>query len=117
MDILDRIIDFIAAATADPALFEAELDASTTGLPSVLLNELILQLREKPLRFEKKALSVSRVLHPTITYEVDDDEVVLVLPTPASDADVPGGCRLTETFVRFTVLADGVVTLKVPSLE
>ena len=58
-DILDRIIEFVDATTADPSLLDAELDASTTGLPSVLLDELILQLRETPLQFERKRLTAS----------------------------------------------------------
>lgn len=89
VDILDRIIEFIEATTADPTLFEKQLDASTTGLPRVLLDELIRQLKEEPLRLETKRLSAGRALHPTITYDIDDDQIVLVLPTPPVRAHLP----------------------------
>lgn len=88
-DILDRIIEFIEASTSDPALLDAELDASTTGLPGVLLDELILQLREKPLQLERRRLATDRVRQPAISYDIDDDEMVLVLPAPTVDADAP----------------------------
>ncbi|CAJ1501171.1 hypothetical protein [[Mycobacterium] burgundiense] len=88
-DILDRIIEFIEVATADPQFFERHLDSSTTGLPSVLLEELIEQLKTKPLHFERKRLATVSGLRPGFTYLIDDDEVVLTLPTPQADADVP----------------------------
>jgi hypothetical protein len=88
-DILDRIIEFVEATTADPTLLDAELDASTTGLPSVLLDELVLRLRETPLQFERKRLTANSAQHPTITYDVDDDEIVLVLPAPVVGSEVP----------------------------
>ncbi|WP_167106456.1 hypothetical protein [Mycobacterium sp. DL592] len=86
-DILDRIIEFIEAGTADPTLLGAELDSSTTGLPGVLLDELILQLMNTPLHLDKKQLSSRAATHPTISYSVQDDEVVLVLPAPSEEAD------------------------------
>ena len=89
LDILDRMIEFIEATTADPALFDAELDSSTTGLPNVLLDELILQLKESPLRLESKRLNVSTAMRPAIVYGVDDDEIVLMLPTPPEGAELP----------------------------
>jgi hypothetical protein len=88
-DILDRIIEFVEATTADPTLLDAELDASTTGLPSVLLDELVLRLRETPLQFERKRLTANSAQHPTITYDVDDEEIVLVLPAPAVGSEMP----------------------------
>lgn len=89
IDILDRIIEFVEAATADPTLFDLHLDASTTGLPSVLLRELIEQLREEPLRFERKRLTGRNSSQPAIIYSVDDDEIVLILPTSEVDNDLP----------------------------
>jgi hypothetical protein len=88
-DILDRMIEFIEATTADPALFDADLDSSTTGLPNVLLDELILQLKESPLRLERKRLNVSTAMRPAVVYGVDDDEIVLMLPTPPEGAELP----------------------------
>ncbi|WP_231991905.1 hypothetical protein [Mycobacterium sp. ACS4331] len=88
-DILDRIIEFIEDATADPQFFDRDLDSSTTGLPTVLLNELIEQLKDKPLHFERRGLTAAKALRPAFAYLVDDDEIVLTLPTPQADADLP----------------------------
>lgn len=88
-DILDRIIEFIEATTADPSLLDAELDDSTTGLPSVLLAELIRQLKEHPLRFERTRLSRNSASRPALRYDIDDDEIVLVLPAPPSNSELP----------------------------
>lgn len=89
IDILDRIIEFVEATTADPALFEADLDPSTTGLPTVLLDELIVRLRETPIQSVRKRPSGGTALRPSITYDIDDDEIVLVLPAEAGNGDLP----------------------------
>ncbi|WP_234897814.1 hypothetical protein [Mycolicibacterium vanbaalenii] len=89
IDILDRIIEFVEAAAADPTLLDRYLDSSTTGLPDVLLHELIKQLREEPLDFEPKRLTSRGSRQPAITYDVDDDEIVLELPAPGADPDLP----------------------------
>lgn len=88
-DILDRIIEFIEETTADPNVFDRDLSSSTTGLPGVLLDELVLQLRENPLRFERRRLAANNALNPRITYNVDDDEIELILPAPQVDRDLP----------------------------
>ena len=89
-DILDRIIEFVEATTADAGLLEREdLDAANTGLPSVLLDELMHQLKEAPLTFERKRIRADIAFQPRITYLVDDDEVVLEMPTPAASTDLP----------------------------
>lgn len=90
VDILDRIIEFVEATSADPALLGLELDSSNTGLPVVLLNELSQQLREKPVRWEPRRSSGAAALErPTIAYNVDADEIVVNLPYPAASPEVP----------------------------
>ena len=89
VDILDRILEFVEATTADPTLFEGDLDASTTGLPSVLLEELIVRLRETPIQSARKRSAANVALRPAVVYNVDDDEIVLVLPARAVDTDLP----------------------------
>lgn len=89
IDILDRIIEFVEATTADPALFEAELDPSTTGLPTVLLDELIVRLRETPMQAARKRPGGNMALRPSISYDIDDDQIVLVLPAGAGESDLP----------------------------
>ncbi len=89
VDILDRIIEFIQEATDDPTVFDRELNASTTGLPSVLLDELVLQLKDAPLQIQRKRRTGAVLSEPTVTYLIDDDEIVLEMPTPAGGSDLP----------------------------
>ncbi|WP_233209466.1 hypothetical protein [Mycobacterium sp. ENV421] len=88
-DILDRIIEFIEEFTVNPALLDAALDSSTTGLPGVLLEELILQLKENPLHLQKRRSRTTAASHPAITYSIEDDEIVLALPTPSEGGALP----------------------------
>lgn len=89
-DILDRVIEFVQEATADPSLLDRnDLDDSNTGLPSVLLDELMRQLKEQPLTFERKRVTTNKRSHPRVTYLVDDDEIVLEMPTPVGGDDLP----------------------------
>lgn len=89
-DILDRVIEFVEATIADPSLLERDdLDASNTGLPCVLLDELMRQLKEAPLTFERKRIRADVAFRPRVTYLVDDDEIVLEMPTPAGSTDLP----------------------------
>ncbi|WP_245850571.1 hypothetical protein [Mycobacterium angelicum] len=89
VDILDRIIEFVEATTDNPTLFDADLDASTTGLPTVLLDELTARLRENPVRHAHKRRATNTSSSPAITYNVDDDEIVLTLPAPAAGTAMP----------------------------
>jgi hypothetical protein len=90
VDILDRIIEFVEAANVNPSLLDEDLDSSTTGLPSALLSELIDQLREKPFRWKNHRSSAGNTaVRPTISYCVDDDEVVVAVPYPAVEPEVP----------------------------
>lgn len=89
VDILDRIIEFIEATTADPSLFELDLDASTTGLPDILLNKLIRQLTDSPVKIERKQVAARAFRQPAITYDIDDDQIVVDLQAVGADADWP----------------------------
>ncbi len=86
-DVLDRIIEFVEEAAANPEIFELQLESSTTGLPSVLLDELILQLRDAPEREQQPRTFTKLNGQPAITYDTDDDEIVLVLPPPPDDGE------------------------------
>ena len=88
-DILDRIIEFIQEATVDPSIFDRELNAGTTGLPSVLLDELIKQLKDAPLHIQRRRVGAGALGRQSVVYLVDDDEIVLELPTPAEGLGSP----------------------------
>ncbi|AWT52228.1 hypothetical protein D806_012400 [Mycolicibacterium smegmatis MKD8] len=88
-DILDRIIEFIEESTADPTVFDRELNAATTGLPSVLLDELVKQLKDASLHVERRRPTTQGSARPAISYLVDDDEIVLVLPTLQAHSAIP----------------------------
>ncbi len=89
IDILDRIIEFLEATTADPTLLDIELDSSTTGLPTVLVDELVGLLREKPIKVTGRSSVVGVKSRPDIAYSVRDDEVVVRLPYPKLGAEKP----------------------------
>ncbi|WP_232007750.1 hypothetical protein, partial [Mycobacterium gordonae] len=89
VDILDRVIEFVEATAADPSLFEVELDASTTGLPGVLLEQLISRLRETPPPTARKRTVTKTRQRPEVLYNIDDDEIVLVLRAGALDNGQP----------------------------
>lgn len=89
VDILDRIIEFIEATTADPTLLDIELDSSTTGLPTVLVEELVIQLRDKPIRVTSRSSAVGAKNRPRIAYSVRDDEIVVRLPYPKAGVESP----------------------------
>lgn len=88
-DILDRIIEFIQEATVDPTIFDRELNPGTTGLPSVLLYELVQQLKDAPLHIKRRRISAGAISRPSVVYLIDDDEIVLELPTPSGRVDLP----------------------------
>jgi hypothetical protein len=90
LDILDRIFDFVESVADDPQLLSEDLDTSTTGLPSVLLNELVQRVRAAPLAWKGKRRSPT-VSHsrPTLCYAPDDDQVYVKVPYPTSHPDVP----------------------------
>lgn len=103
VDILDRIIEFVVAVTDDPGLLGAELDSSTTGLPVVLVDELVTQLYDKPVRWSARNLGgVAAFRRPFVAYDPDDDEIYVGLPFPASGADQPWRVSvdgdITETY-------------------
>lgn len=79
-DILDRIIEFVEAITADPSLLDLKLDASTTGLPRVLLDDLIVRLRQSPVHIKRQQVSARRSTSPAIVLNTEDVEVDIALP-------------------------------------
>ena len=90
VDILDRIIEFVEATSVDPQLLEADLDSSNTGLPEVILDELIQQLRVNPMRWNTRNRSgATGSKRPVIAYDVDDDEIFVALPSPTIGSDEP----------------------------
>ncbi|BBZ20876.1 hypothetical protein MGAD_52110 [Mycolicibacterium gadium] len=90
IDILDRIIEFVLATNDDPELLERELESSTTGLPTVLLAELISRLRETPLKWTRSSGGASAgAKRIAIRYNADDDQVVVDLPYPAKRSEEP----------------------------
>jgi hypothetical protein len=89
IDILDRVIEFLEAVTTDPTLLDLELDSSTTGLPTVLVDELVSLLQEKPVKVTGRSATVGVKSRPSIAYNFRDDEVVVRLPYPKIGAEEP----------------------------
>ena len=90
VDILDRIIEFVIEVTDEPSLLDMDLDSSTTGLPDVLLRELVTQLRDKPIRWgQQSSAGASVTKGPYLGYDFDNDEIFVGLPHPASGGEEP----------------------------
>ncbi|WP_037182163.1 hypothetical protein [Rhodococcoides fascians] len=94
VDVLDRIIDFLAYTLEHPDTWnDLELDTSTTGLPSVLLSGLIEHLHERPFLAAEDGVAAPRGIRqrriPLISFSVQDDEVLIDVPYPDNGADEP----------------------------
>lgn len=94
VDVLDRIMEFLVYTLEHPDSWnDLELDTSTTGLPSLLLSGLIEHLREHPFLTDEDGSTVpSGIRHrriPLVSYSVQDDEVLVGVPYPDKDADMP----------------------------
>ncbi|UOT04487.1 hypothetical protein MPY17_01580 [Rhodococcus opacus] len=94
VDILDRIIEFLAFTLEKPEVWNnLELDTSTTGLPTVLLNGLIEYLHERPFLSTGDGTAAPRGIRqrrtPVISYSVQDDEVLVGVPYPDVEAAAP----------------------------
>ena len=93
IDILNRIIEFIEFTVHTEAWFEQELDleTSTTGLPTLMLNRLIELLKERPFGSGPRPSTprARRRRKPTIAYLPLDRQIVVEVPYPDSDPDVP----------------------------
>ncbi|MGE2718451.1 hypothetical protein [Mycolicibacterium celeriflavum] len=90
VDILDRIIEVVDAAVVDPGLLDSGLDTATTGLPTVLVDELVHQLRNHPVEWKgRRATGGSVQRRPALAYSVDDDQLVVSVPYPRSSPELP----------------------------
>ncbi|MCV7176153.1 hypothetical protein H7H98_10395 [Mycolicibacterium sphagni] len=90
VDILDRIIEFVEASNENAQLLDAALESSTTGLPTVLLHELIERLRDAPLRWARLGRgSVTSTKRIAISYDAEDDQLVVSLPYPTKGSEEP----------------------------
>ena len=89
VDILDRIIEIVEYAAEAPDSL-AELSTSTTGLPSVLLDELIRELRYKRMHWKgRRATGRSAQQRPVLAYCLTDDEIVVRVPYPRFRPELP----------------------------
>ncbi|MFI6957046.1 hypothetical protein ACIBJI_26720 [Nocardia sp. NPDC050408] len=91
VDIVDRIIEFADYTREHPDLAnDLNLDTSTTGLPSLLLEALIERWTERPFGAVAVAATRSvRARRPVLAYSRTDDQIVVEVPYPAESADVP----------------------------
>lgn len=90
IDILDRIIEVVDAAVTSPDLLDAELDSSTTGLPDVIVDELVKQLRDRPPGWKGRRAGRSGVQRrPVLHYSVDDDQLLVAIPYPRVNPESP----------------------------
>lgn len=90
VDILDRIIEVVDATVTNPVLLDSGLDSSTTGLPDVIVEELVHQLRDNPLGWKGKRATRGGVQRrPVLHYAVDDDQLMVAIPYPRVGGELP----------------------------
>ncbi|TLF80945.1 hypothetical protein [Nocardia cyriacigeorgica] len=91
VDIIDRIIDFAAYMLDHPEVAnDLDLDTSTTGLPNLLLDELIDRLKVRPFGSATvEPAAVARQRRPVVSYSRIDDAIVLGIPYPAYSPETP----------------------------
>ncbi|MEE2032319.1 hypothetical protein [Rhodococcus chondri] len=93
VDILNRIIEFVqfTVNTEGWAASDIDLETSTTGLPTLLLDKLIDLLRERPFGSGPRLVvpRARRRRKPTIAFLPLDRQVVVEVPYPDIDPDVP----------------------------
>lgn len=91
VDIVDRIIEFADYAREHPDYAnDLDLDTSTTGIPSLLLDALIDRWKDKP--FGAAAGTTERIARsrrPVPAYSRTDDQIVVEVPCPPVGADSP----------------------------
>ncbi len=93
IDLLDRIIDFIAFTVHDKdwSSSDIDLDTSTTGLPTVLLERLVELLEEQPFGRGSRAPAPPRRRRrkPGIVLSPLDRQVLVQVPYPDVDPGSP----------------------------
>ncbi|MGW5454748.1 hypothetical protein [Nocardia sp. NPDC003979] len=91
VDIVDRIIEFAEYAREHPEVAnDLDLDTSTTGLPSVMLEALIDRFEERPFGSSTaESGRVGRSRRPVIAYSRSDDQVVVEVPFPDRGSEFP----------------------------
>jgi hypothetical protein len=92
VDILDRIVEFLIFTMdhADP-WNDLTLETSTTGLPTLVLDGLINRLKDQPFGGDASRgdRGVPRRHSPMISYAAETDQVVVGVPYPENNSQVP----------------------------
>ncbi|MCK0093735.1 hypothetical protein MWU77_23475 [Rhodococcus sp. F64268] len=93
VDILNRIIEFVqfTVNNEDWAASDLDLETSTTGLPTLLLEKLIELLRDRPFGSGPRPVvpRARRRRKPTIAFLPLDRQIVVEVPYPDIDPEVP----------------------------
>ncbi|MEV1133389.1 hypothetical protein [Rhodococcus coprophilus] len=93
VDILNRIIEFVGFTvnTEGWAASDLDLETSTTGLPTLLLDKLIELLRDRPFGSGPRPVvaRARRRRKPTIAFLPLDRQVVVEVPYPDVEPQVP----------------------------
>lgn len=93
IDILNRIIEFLlfTASTEGWAESDIDLETSTTGLPTILLDRLIELVAERPFGSGPRPVvpRQRRMRKPTIAFLPLDRQIVVEVPYPDLEPDVP----------------------------
>lgn len=93
VDVLDRVIEFIAYTTKTESWLDNDIDleTSTTGLPTLLLSHLIDMLEAHPFGSGSRSVVVRtrRRSRAAISLHPLDRQIVVEVPYPSVDPEVP----------------------------
>ncbi|QXQ15029.1 hypothetical protein [Skermania piniformis] len=90
LDVLDRILEFADHVVDHPDTWDDyELATETTGLPTILLDALIEELRTHPIGSDRTRVGEPRRRKPRLRCAVDTGELRLELPYPLDGATEP----------------------------
>lgn len=90
VDVVDRIIDVVDSAVTDSRFLESDLCTETTGLPTILLDGLVGELRSRPPGWKgRRATSKSVQRRPELSYSADDDQIFVGVPFPHLSPETP----------------------------
>ncbi|MCF8590382.1 hypothetical protein [Gordonia liuliyuniae] len=91
VNVIDRIIDLAKFTLEQPDVWhEVPLDTTTTGVPDVILTQILARFAERPFMSASGPAAAMSVVRPAkLRYSVEDNQIVVELPYPITEPHVP----------------------------
>lgn len=98
LNIITQIVEVVGFVIDHPDDWDdVPLDTSTTGLPTILVDGLVEELRTSPIGSARQRSRSAARRRPHIAYSVELNQIVLELPYPSRDSDQPWRISLDGT--------------------